>query len=311
MNTGAAIGGSEPRTQKPPHDAAALDLTGSEMNAAPAPADRHDWSDLGLRILSSIILIPAGLFAARAGGPWLAGAAGAAVVAMSYEWARMSEPNGIRFAFPFALAGALGAVMLASWREWGLAAGWLCLCAAASATRRRSASGIVETAGGLLYIGSPAAVFLWLRARAPEGWETVLTLFLVIWAADVAAYFGGKLIGGPKVAEGLSPNKTWSGIIAGAFSGCAAGLGCAALFGSHSYGAWAGVGLALAFTGLMGDLFESFLKRRFGVKDASRLIPGHGGVLDRIDGLMAATLLTGAVLALWPPLSAFLTGAGP
>ncbi|HVY84829.1 MAG TPA: phosphatidate cytidylyltransferase [Caulobacterales bacterium] len=278
------------------------------MSTPPTAVERRDWSDLGLRILSSLILIPTVLVAAYAGGPWLAAAAGAAVVAMSYEWARMSEPKAITAAFAFALAGALGAVMLASWREWGWAAGWLALCAVLSALRRRSLAGLIETAGGLLYIGSPAAVFLWLRARAPEGWETVLTLFLVIWAADVAAYFGGKIIGGPKIAEGLSPNKTWSGIAAGALAGAAAGLFCAAFFGSKLYGAWVIVGVVLAFTGLMGDLFESFLKRRFGVKDASRLIPGHGGVLDRIDGLMASTLLTAVVLALWPSLSALLTG---
>ncbi|MES1201739.1 MAG: CDP-archaeol synthase [Pseudomonadota bacterium] len=277
------------------------------MTPEKAPADRHDWSDLGLRIVSSLILIPTVLAAAWAGGPWLAGAAGAAVVAMSYEWARMSEPKAITPAFVFALGGALGAVMAASWREWGIAAGWLVLCAALSAARRRSFAGVIETAGGLLYIASPAAVFLWLRARAPEGLDTVLTLFLVIWAADVAAYFGGKIIGGPKIAEGLSPNKTWSGIIAGAFAGGAAGIGCALLFGTKLYLAWAAVGVVLAFTGLMGDLFESFLKRRFGVKDASRLIPGHGGVLDRIDGLMASTLLTGLILLLWPQLSAYLT----
>jgi phosphatidate cytidylyltransferase len=143
--------------------------------------------------------------------------------------------------------------------------------------------------------------------------ETVLTLFAVIWAADVFAYFGGKLIGGPKIAEGLSPNKTWSGIVAGVAAGTAAGWACGAMVGADGLrlGVWISVGAILAFTGLMGDLFESFLKRRFGVKDASKLIPGHGGVLDRIDGLMAATLLAGAVLAAWPGLSAWLSGAQP
>lgn len=231
---------------------------------------------------------------------------------MSYEWARMSEPRAVIPAFAFALAGSLGAVMFASWRELGLGAIWLCGCAAASALRRRSLVNGFETGLGAIYIGAPAAVFVWLRDRAPEGLETILTLFAVIWSADVFAYFGGKLIGGPKIAAGLSPNKTWSGIVTGALAGGVAGGALGAAFGAEAglVWVWTLIGVLLAFTGLMGDLLESFLKRRFGVKDASRLIPGHGGVLDRIDGLMAATLLVGAVLAAWPHLSARLIGEG-
>lgn len=266
---------------------------------AQARLERTDWSDLGARVASGLVLATAALIAAWFGGPWLAGACGAAVVAMSYEWARMSEPDALVPAFAFSLAGSLGAVMLASWLRLDLALIWLVACAAASATRRRSLVGVIETAGGAIYIGLPAAVFLWLRTRGAEGLETVLALFAIIWAADSFAYFGGKLIGGPKVAEGLSPKKTWSGIIAGVIAGAAAGVGCGTLFHAPAElrVAWFAIGALIAFTGLMGDLIESFLKRRFGVKDASRLIPGHGGVLDRIDGLMAATLLTGAAFA--------------
>lgn len=263
-------------------------------------------------MISSLVLAGAGVIAAIYGGPWLAAACGAAVVAMSYEWARMSEPNAIMPAFAFALAGSLGAVLFASWQRLDLGAGWLALCAAASATRRRSLVGVIETWGGALYIGLPCAVFLWLRDRSPEGLETILALFAVIWTTDVCAYFGGKLIGGPKLAPWISPNKTWSGVVAGVAAGAGAGYGCAMLYGLDIAPrvAWLAVGAVIAFTGLMGDLFESLLKRRFGVKDASRLIPGHGGVLDRIDGLMAATLLTGAVVAIAPRAVAALFGSG-
>ena len=273
---------------------------------------RRDWSELLPRIISGLILASGGTFAAWHGGPWIAAAAGAAVVAMSYEWARMSEPDAVTPAFLFVFAGALGAVMFASWSQlaWGMA--WLALCAVLSACRRRTLASIIETAGGALYIGAPCALFVWLRDRTPEGLETVLTLFACIWAADIFAYFGGKLIGGPKIATGLSPNKTWSGIIAGVIAGAAAGYGLGLLFHTNPSlrGIWIGIGAGLAFVGLMGDLFESFLKRRFGVKDASRLIPGHGGVLDRIDGLMAATLVAAAILSAWPGLSAYLIGEG-
>jgi phosphatidate cytidylyltransferase len=296
--------------------AAASVASGDPILRRPESAEAHlghgDWSDLGARIASGLVLAAAGLAAAWFGGPWLAGACGAAVVAMSYEWARMSEPEAIAPAFALALAGSLGAVMFASWLHLGYAAAWLAACAALSAARRRTLAGVLETAGGALYIGLPPSLFLWLRDRAPEGLETILALFAVIWAADIFAYFGGKLIGGPKVAEGLSPNKTWSGIIAGTIAGGLAGYGCGHLFqvGPDLRMAWLVVGGLIAITGLMGDLFESFLKRRFGVKDASRIIPGHGGVLDRIDSLMAATILAGAALAFGPEELSLLFGAG-
>jgi phosphatidate cytidylyltransferase len=231
---------------------------------------------------------------------------------MSYEWARMSEPEALAPAFLFSLAGSLGAVMFSSWGHLHYGLVWLVLCAVLSAARRRSLVGVIDTAGGAVYVGLPAAVFLWLRDRAPEGLETILALFAIIWASDIFAYFGGKLIGGAKVAEGLSPNKTWSGIITGALAGALAGYGCGLLFRvDHDLLiAWPAIGAVVAFAGLMGDLFESFLKRRFGVKDASRLIPGHGGVLDRIDSLMASTLLVGAALAFAPQVASQLFGAG-
>jgi phosphatidate cytidylyltransferase len=286
-------------------------LNPPELDAASA-ADRTDWSDLGARVASGLALAVMGTAAAWFGGPWLAAACGAAVVIMSYEWARMSEPSATSTAFAFSLAGALGAVLFASWLRLDLGIAWLALCAFASGTRRRSWVGLLETAGGVLYVGLPVAVFLWLRDRAPEGQETILALFAIIWASDIFAYFGGKLVGGPRIAEGLSPNKTWSGIVAGVCAGAAVGFGCGVLFQAEGgvREAWIAIGALIAFTGLMGDLFESFLKRRFGVKDASRVIPGHGGVLDRIDGLMAASLLVGIAVAFGPRATAMLFGSG-
>lgn len=288
-----------------------------ERNLAPnqpsqTRTERGDWSDLGARAASGLVLASFGAAAAWLGGPWLAAACGAAVVAMSYEWARMSEPNATNAAFAFALLGSLGAVLISSWGYLAPAAGWMAACAAVSALRRRTWTEIFETTGGALYVGLPAAIFLWLRDRGPEGRETILALFAIIWSADIFAYFGGKILGGPKVATGLSPNKTWSGILTGAIAGAGAGYGCGLLFQTEPdlRLSWLYIGALVAFTGLMGDLFESFLKRRFGVKDASRLIPGHGGVLDRIDSLMAATLLVGLALAIAPGLTAVLFGAG-
>lgn len=231
---------------------------------------------------------------------------------MSYEYARMSEPES-RPAFLLLLIGSFGAVLFSSWGRLWLAVAWMALCALISAMRRRTLVEILETAGGALYVGAPPAVFLWLRDRGPEGRETILALFAIIWAADIFAYFGGKLLGGPRIAHGLSPNKTWSGIVCGVIAGALAGYACGLSFGGapDTRLTWICIGALVGFTGLIGDLFESFLKRRYGVKDASRIIPGHGGVLDRIDSLMAASLLVGAAFAFAPHQSAEVFGGGP
>lgn len=261
----------------------------------------HEPDNLGARIASALVLGPAAVASAVAGGPWIAGAAGAAVVAMSYEWARMSEPKQHIPAFTFCLAGALGAVMLAS-RDlavWGML--WLVLVGAASALRRRSLIGAAETVGGVAYIGLPCIAFLWLRGHSGWGLQAILVLFGIIWSADSAAYFGGRFLGGPRLAPNISPQKTWAGLLAGCVAGGTSGAVCARIFDGQVW-LWLVTGVALAAIGLGGDLFESAIKRRFGVKDASRLIPGHGGVLDRIDGLMAAVSVMALGVGVFPGL---------
>ncbi len=285
---------------------AASGVTNSPEHPEESPSPVR-LDDLGPRVASSIVLIAMGLAVAVGGGPWIAGATGGAAVVMSYEWARMSEPRALPLAFAFCVVGALGAVMAASWGHYPQAFVWMAVCGVGSALRRRSFSAILETAGGVMYVGAPCVLFLALRAHQPGGLKIILGLFSIIWAADAAAYFGGKLIGGPKLVPQLSPAKTWSGFA----SGSLAGMGAAAIFATVIQGpleTWCLVGFVLALVGLFGDLFESLLKRRFGVKDASRLIPGHGGVLDRLDGLMAATVVAATVLALSPDVLPMLLG---
>lgn len=279
------------------------------MSAGASKGEASILSDLAPRTLSAIVLIPIGLGAAYLGGPWIAGAAGAAALAMSYEWARMSEPDSLSPAFLFALVGSIGAVMFASWGllAWGL--GWIAGCAALSAVRRNTVIGVIETAGGAMYIGAPPALFVWLRGQEPGGFQFIIMIFAAIWAADVAAYFAGRLIGGPKLAPQLSPQKTWSGLIFGVIAGAAAGWGTSAYFGGVIQ-FWVFAGGLLALIGLAGDLFESYLKRRFNVKDASRIIPGHGGVLDRLDGCIAATIFVAILVGLWPRIAALVTASG-
>lgn len=267
-------------------------------SAQSAPEERR-FADIAARVASAVVLVPFGLGAALAGGPWIAAATGAAVVAMSFEWARMSERGGdYRQAFMLNLAGSLGAVMFASRGHIDWALYWLALCALAAAVRPKHWKEKLEAAIGACYVGAPCALFVWLRG-GPAGLELMLFLFTAIWAADVFAYLGGTLLGGPRLHPALSPNKTWAGIAAGVIAGGVGG-GLFGVAAGRQVGLFVVAGAFTALVGLGGDLLESQAKRRFGVKDASGLIPGHGGVLDRIDGLMMATVIWSAAVALAP-----------
>ena len=144
---------------------------------------------------------------------------------------------------------------------------------------------------GLAYAGIPALAIAKLRGADGEGLAAVLFLFAAVWATDILAYFTGRAIGGPKLAPSISPGKTWSGAIGGAVSGVIAAWGVAAAFGRGGDWRLPLVALAVSVISQMGDLYESSVKRRAGVKDSSHLIPGHGGVLDRVDGLVAGAVL--------------------
>jgi phosphatidate cytidylyltransferase len=157
---------------------------------------------------------------------------------------------------------------------------------------------------GFVYALVPALALLWIRERfqidgAPLGVELLLWVFITTWSVDIGAYFAGRTIGGPKLAPAISPNKTWAGLVGGMIA--------AALFG----GLWVyllqlphilyWLAPPFAVAAQLGDLFESWLKRRAGVKDSGTLLPGHGGVLDRLDGLLAVALATTLLLmaGLW------------
>lgn len=145
---------------------------------------------------------------------------------------------------------------------------------------------------GMFYIAVPCAAIVWLRNVQIEGVENsglklVLYLLLAVWATDIGAYFTGRIIGGAKLAPSISPGKTWAGLGGGmAAAGVAGGISC--IFSPYPITLWGAILLAVVLAGVAqaGDLFESWIKRRAGVKDSSTLIPGHGGLLDRVDGLM-------------------------
>ncbi|PDS78172.1 phosphatidate cytidylyltransferase [Rhizobium sp. L43] len=151
---------------------------------------------------------------------------------------------------------------------------------------------------GLFYAGATGLALAAIRSDDRPGLYAMLFVFAVVWATDILAYFVGRALGGPKLAPSISPGKTWSGAIGGAVSAVAAGVVLIHFLIPGAEFIAAGAALVLSVCSQSGDLFESFIKRKFGVKDSSRLIPGHGGVMDRVDGLIfacfSAFLLAGA-----------------
>ena len=159
--------------------------------------------------------------------------------------------------------------------------------------------GLVEgplwIAAGLFYAAVMVVAPVVLRTDAEFGFAVMVLLFAVVWSTDIFGYFAGRAIGGPKLLPAVSPKKTWAGAVAGAAGAVAVTVLAARWFGLVDLGAIAAVALVLSVVSQSGDLLESWIKRRFGAKDASHLIPGHGGVMDRLDGFWAAALVGAAI----------------
>ena len=178
----------------------------------------------------------------------------------------------------------------------GLAVEWGGLCRGGPACHRR-------VAGGVAWIALAAAAALWLRADPLVGRANIGFLVVVVWASDIGAYLVGRTLGGPKLAPAISPGKTWAGAAGGLAGAALLGVGIALVHGLRHPGPpclarAAGLAVAVSVLGQAGDLAESWAKRRLGVKDSGRLIPGHGGLLDRLDAALAV-LPPAALLAMW------------
>lgn len=152
----------------------------------------------------------------------------------------------------------------------------------------------LRIAAGQIYVGLPSLGILFIREQ-PDGLSLALWTFCVVWATDTAAFFAGRAIGGPKLAPRLSPNKTWAGLGGGILGAMALGAVVVALAGLPAL--LIPLSALLAVVAQAGDLFESWLKRRAGVKDSGRLLPGHGGALDRLDGFVPVAAIVGGVVA--------------
>jgi phosphatidate cytidylyltransferase len=263
------------------------------------PKNPPGKSDLLPRILSALVLAPLAIVVAwlpsssySAVGTWVFGIFWLiAAIAVWWEWTTLvsGRPSGNRLLFFLGSSALMLAMVVAEFSMARtrtpmliIALGALAAGVFARAERR------IWVAAGVLYAGALLTAPILLRRDAELGLVAILFLFALVWVTDIAGSFTGRALGGPKLAPSISPNKTWSGAIGGAIGGMLAGGAIAVLAGLGNLSAIALVAFGLSAAAQAGDLFESAIKRRFGAKDAGRLIPGHGGVMDRLDGFIAA-----------------------
>ena len=260
----------------------------------------RQMSNLQLRVISSVVLIVAVLTVTWFGGVAFRILSAAIAGAMFYEWCAMSRSAAGAAAgsrHQLVAAVLLGVVLLALVLGYS-AAGVLVLLALsvlASLLDCKIGGQGSWAPAGLAYAGLSGVSLAWLRDGDQAGLLAILFLFAVVWATDIAAYFVGRSLGGPKLAPSISPGKTQSGAIGGAIGGVVAGVALAACAGLGNLPLLAVVAFLLSIVSQVGDLFESWVKRRHGVKDSGSLIPGHGGVMDRVDGLVAAAFALYAI----------------
>ncbi|MGF1621303.1 MAG: phosphatidate cytidylyltransferase [Rhodomicrobiaceae bacterium] len=255
------------------------------------------FSPLMVRIYSALFLAGTALFLTLTSVEGFAVLIVIAMAAMAWEWGRLVRGKGLDPAF----AAQFTATAAACWAATSgfpaaaigiVIAGTVAVFLIRRMSEKRSLA--LWSASGVYYAGLPAISLIWLRGDETHGTLAVIYLFVIVWTTDIAAYFFGRLIGGARLAPRISPKKTWAGLIGGVLTAGLAGL----LF-AYSTGLeipWLGaMAVGFALVAQLGDLGESAIKRIFGKKDSSSLIPGHGGILDRIDGLVSVAVVAALV----------------
>lgn len=270
-----------------------------QRNEPPLGKGPINFSDLRPRVVSAFVLVAVALATLYAGGEIFAVFWLLASLAVYWEWEKLIGEG--RFGARLAVGGAAlaAATAFAGIGTAGLALVIIGGCSALVAILAEG-GGRLWAAGGLLYAGALTVSVCLLRESPNTGALAIAWLFALVWGTDVFAYFGGKIIGGPKLWTRVSAGKTWSGTLVGVFSGALLGLAVLRWGGALGLAPLPPflLGLAGAILAQIGDLFESAVKRRFGVKDSSALIPGHGGVMDRVDGFIFASAFA-ALVGAW------------
>jgi phosphatidate cytidylyltransferase len=273
------------------------------LDVAPSgagPRAHPHKSEMTRRLLSAVVMAALALGSVLVSVWTFVALVIAAGVTVSWEWGRL-----VRIAGFDAIAGIQSAGVAAVALAVALSRPAVALIAAIAAL---VGTGLLAFSSptlswsllGIAYSVLPAWSMVWLRSDPKLGATALLYLLVVAWTTDTASYAGGRLIGGPKLAPRISPQKTWSGLLAGIFAPALVGYAFALFFQETSAWRLALVSVAIAAACQIGDLSESGVKRRFGAKDMSNLIPGHGGLLDRIDGLLIAAIAA-ALIALRDP----------
>jgi len=241
------------------------------------------WDDLTTRTITAVVLAAVAGLDLVAGGWWFFGLVSIAAIAMNWELATMlgHRAGGVAVALGLAAGGVL---LLFAFAPGLLALGALVLVSIVTGYSLRRC----QVSGGFYSAGIMLATWSLYTLRVNQGLSWALWLILVVIASDVAGYMAGRAIGGRKFWPSISPKKTWSGTIAGWVAAALVGAAMVYFEGAR----WWMIPLSafLAFAGQMGDIAESALKRQAGVKDSSNLLPGHGGLLDRFDALLGATI---------------------
>jgi len=268
-------------------------------------------SDFALRLASGVAM------AAVAGACILAGALAFAVLVvlvtlvLSWEWGRLVHGREADLVIAVHVGAAGAAAVLAAAGFVGLGLLTLAIGAILALLLSLGANSLFS-AFGVFYAGLPAVALIWLRSDSGLGLSAVMFLILIVVVSDTAGFLAGRLLGGPKLWPRVSPNKTWAGVIGALAASSIAGALFSLAVAHGSALRLATAGALLSLVAQAGDLLESAIKRRFGAKDASSLIPGHGGVMDRVDGIVATATAVGLasfVIDVHSPARALLLGS--
>jgi phosphatidate cytidylyltransferase len=288
-------------------------MTDTPQPEAPTPEtpSPKSGSDLTVRFVAGVVMIAVAVLVTLAGGWFFRAFVWAAAAAMLIEWADMHKLPRLWAWIGAALAGV---VLLGAAEYFYPAAfnpdtseavvGMTLLSFApvlGGALLLGLASRKLIMGWGFLYIVLPAFCLTVLSWETYENGALIFWVFIVTWSTDIFAYFAGRAIGGPKLAPGISPNKTWAGLVGGMAGASFAGWAVAWYFELGTPFLW--IGATMGILAQLGDLYESWEKRRAGIKDSGSLLPGHGGVLDRLDGMLAVAVAVMIIVLfdLWNP----------
>lgn len=268
--------------------------------------------ELRLRIISGVVAAAIAVVMVVLGPKPFAVLTFAVAAVMSWEWAKIVRGAGIDTISIVHILAVLGAALLTGWGMAAMGVATIAIGAIAVAALLFGSGYAQNSGAGVVYTGLPVVALGWLREDQPLGLLAVVFVLTCVVMTDTAAYFSGRLIGGPKLWPAVSPKKTWAGLIGGISAAALTGAIFPAITGSGSWPWLAFLGLILGLVAQAGDLAESSLKRQYGLKDASDLIPGHGGFMDRMDGVVTASVLA-ALIALaidaYAPARALLYGS--